>query len=124
MISIECSNIKELQIELAAYLSEKLPAVPVVRTNDIVLDPLIESQVNVEDARVYVKTFLARHSIDNDFLVNVNGDKIQIMSVSERKLQKQSSKSDLLTCPHCGMVTPYKEELDVHVKIHYIFSGY
>jgi len=26
-----------------------------------------------------------------------------------------------LECPHCGMVTPYKEEMDVHIRIHYLF---
>ncbi len=121
MISIECRDINDLKPELAGYLSEKLPAVPVIRTNDIVLDPLTkDAEISVDDVHTYVKTFLARENI-NDCVVSVDGDKILVNTTSERRVQVKRPDSGLLECPHCGMVTPYKEEMDVHIRIHYFF---
>lgn len=122
MISIECSDMQDLKIELAAYLLDKLPAVPLIRTNDIVLDPLTEdTEINLDDVRTYVNTFLASQNIDNDFLVSVNGNKIVVKGISGRKIHVAKADSGLLTCPHCGKVTPYEEEMNVHIRIHYIF---
>lgn len=119
MISVECKDINDLKPELAAYLSEKLPAVPVIRRNDIVLDPL-NDEIKIDDVRITVETFLTRENISN-YIVSVNGEKITVTLTSGRRIHVQKRDSGLLTCPHCGLVTPYKEEMDVHIKIHYIF---
>jgi hypothetical protein len=121
MITIDCSDINELKTDLAAYLAEKLPAVPVIRRNDIVLDPLTDkTKIIIDDVRTYVKTFFARESID-EFIVNVQANSIVIHTMSRRRGEVARPDSGLLTCPHCGLVTPYKEEMDVHIRIHYIF---
>jgi len=121
VISIECRDINDLKPELAAYLSEKLPAVPVIRTNDIVLDPLTkDAEISIDAVHNYVKAFLTRENI-NDCVVTINDDKILVNVTSERRVHVKRPDSGLLECPHCGMVTPYKEEMDVHIRIHYFF---
>ncbi|NMJ87505.1 MAG: hypothetical protein EX285_06670 [Thaumarchaeota archaeon] len=121
MITIQCVDINDLKPDLAAYLSEKLPAVPVIRTNDIVLDPLTrESEISIDDVCTYIETFLTRENI-NDCILSVDGNKILINTTSKRKINVIRPDFGLLACPHCGLVTPYKEEMDVHIRIHYLF---
>jgi hypothetical protein len=67
-----------------------------------------------------VKKFFVEKDLSKDFVVEVVGEKITIASVSERKIKVEMTDSGLLVCPHCGKVTPYEEEMNVHVKIHYL----
>jgi len=121
MISIECRDLKDLKLELAAYLSEKVPAVPAIKTKSIVLDPLEEdSSFTINEVSLYVRMFLARKDLLNDFAVTVDDEKITVKTVSERKIDVKKVDSGLLVCPHCGKVTPYEEEMNVHVKAHYL----
>jgi len=121
MISIECSDLKDLKLELAAYLSEKVLAVPAIKANSIVLDPLEEDRrFAIDEVSLYVRMFLARKDLLNDFAVTVDDEKIVMKSVSERKIDVKMADSGLLVCPHCGKVTPYEEEMNVHIKAHYL----
>lgn len=121
MISIECSDLKDLKLELAAYLSEKVPAVPAIKTKSIVLDPLEEdSSFTINEVSLYVRMFLARKELLHDFAVTADDEKITVKSVSERKIDVKKVDSGLLVCPHCGKVTPYEEEMNVHIKAHYL----
>ncbi|MFQ5969430.1 MAG: C2H2-type zinc finger protein [Nitrososphaerales archaeon] len=120
MITVECIDIKNLIVELAGYLSQKVAAVPVVKTGSIVLDPLTGKTLSARDVSVHVKDFLTREGLSNDFVIEVVGERIRLIGISEKKLRVETTDSDLLVCPHCGMVTRYEEELNVHIKIHYI----
>jgi len=121
MISIECSDLKDLKLELAAYLSEKVLAVPAIKANSIVLDPLEEdSSFAIDEVSLYVRMFLARKKLLHDFAVTADDEKIVVKAVSERKIDVKNVDSGLLVCPHCGLVTPYEEEMNVHIKAHYL----
>lgn len=119
MITIECKDIMDLMVELAAYISENVAVVSAVKTKDIVLDPLAEN-VDPNHVVVLVKTFLARKSLSKDFLVKSSGEKITVVALVERKVRVEHTDSGLFVCPHCGKVTPYEEEMNVHVRAHYI----
>lgn len=120
MITIECDDIPDLIVELAAYLAENITAVPAIKTSSIVLDPLTESVIDANDVSMHVKTFLAQKGLSKDFIIKVAGEKIMIISTSERKIKVEEVDSGLLVCPHCGKVTPYEEEMNVHVRAHYL----
>ncbi len=120
MITIECDGIRDLMAELAAYISENVPAVSAIKTNSIVLDPLTENVLDANEVSMHVNAFLVRKDLSKDFLVNITGDKITIVSVSDRKISVEKIDSGLLVCPHCGLVTPYEEEMNVHVRAHYL----
>jgi len=120
MITIECDGIRDLIPELAAYISENVPAVSAIKTSSIVLDPLTENVLDANEVSVHVKAFLVRKDLSNDFLVKVSGEKITIISVSGRKVKVEKMDSGLLVCPHCGKITPYEEEMNVHVRSHYL----
>ena len=120
MITIECNNIPDLIAELAAYLAENIAAVPAIKTASIVLDPLAESVIDANDVSVHVKTFFDKKGLSKDFIIKVAGEKIMAISLSERKVRVETTDSGLLVCPHCGKVTPYEEEMNVHVRAHYL----
>ncbi|MGH9877489.1 MAG: C2H2-type zinc finger protein [Nitrososphaerales archaeon] len=120
MISIECDGLRDLMAELAAYISENVHAVSAIKTSSIVLDPLTKNGLDANEVGVHVEAFLARKDLSNDFLVEVSGEKITIVSVSGRKVKVEKIDSGLLVCPHCGKVTPYEEEMNIHVRTHYL----
>jgi hypothetical protein len=120
MISIECNDMQDLMVELAAYISENIAAIPAVKTNSIVLDPLTENIPDVNDVVMHVKSFLAQKGLSKDFTIKVAGEKIMLISISERKVRAEKTDSGLLVCPHCGKVTPYEEEMNVHIRAHYL----
>src|SRR5574341_16834 len=116
MITIECDGIRDLMAELAAYISENVPVVSAIKTNSIVLDPLTENVLDANEVSVHVNAFLVSKDRSTDFLVKVSGEKITILSVSGRKVKAENIDSGLLVCPHCGKVTAYEEEMNVHVR--------
>jgi len=120
MITIECDGIRDLMADLAAYISENVPAVSAIKTSSIVLDPLTENALDANEVSVHVKEFLNRKELSKDFLVKVSGEKITIVSVSGREVKVEKKETGLLVCPHCGKVTPYEEEMNVHVRTHYL----
>lgn len=120
MITIECKDMQDLMPELAAYLAEKIAVVPAIKTDTIVLDQLTESVLDANDVSKYIMNFLAEKGLSKDFIVNVVGEKITVVSLSERKVRVERTDSGLLVCPHCGKVTPYEEEMNVHVRAHYL----
>jgi hypothetical protein len=107
-------------VELAAYISENVRAVSAIKTSSIVLDPLTKNILDPNTVGVHVKEFLISKDLSKDFLVEVSGEKITIVSVSGRKVKVEKMDSGLLVCPHCGKVTPYEEEMNVHVRTHYL----
>jgi len=120
MITIECDDMPDLKVELAAYLAENIAAVPAIKTSSIVLDPLTAEVPNPNDVSMHVKAFLAKKNLSKDFVIKVAGEKIMVISISERKVKVENTDSGLLVCPHCGKVTPYEEEMNVHVRAHYL----
>lgn len=120
MITIECNDIQDLKVELAAYLAENIAAVPAIKADSIVLDPLAETVLDANDINIHVKAFLSKKGLSKDFIVKVAGEKVMIISISERKVKVEKTDSGLLVCPHCGKVTPYEEEMNVHVRAHYL----
>ena len=120
MITIECKDAQDLMVELAAYLAENIAAVPAIKTSSIVLDPLTETVLDVNDVNMHVKTFFVKKGLSKDFIIKVAGEKIMVISISERKIRVEKTDSGLLVCPHCGKVTQYEEEMNVHVRAHYL----
>ncbi len=119
MITVECEDIPDLMVELAAYLAENIAAVPAIKTASIVLDPLTEEVPDPNIVGMHVKAFLAKKVLSKDFIIKVVHEKILVISISERKVKVEKTDSGLLICPHCGKVTPYEEEMNVHVNAHY-----
>lgn len=111
---------QDLMVELAAYLSENIAVVSAIKTDSIVLDQLTESILDANDVSKHVGIFLAKKGLSKDFITKVAGEKVMVISISERKFRVERTDFGLLVCPHCGKVTPYEEEMNVHVKAHYL----
>lgn len=103
-------------VELAAYLARNVAAVPAIKTGSIVLDPLQQNVINANDVRTHLESFLIEKGLSRDFILKVADETITIIGISGRKIEPKKEHSGLLVCPFCGMVTPYEEEMDVHIK--------
>lgn len=119
MITIECKGMRELMVELAAYLSEHTAAVGVIKNESVVLDPLTDEALHIGDIMNNVKAFLSSKDLSGDFIIKAAGEKITVISISGRKVTAEKTDLGLLICPHCGKVTLYEEEMNVHIKAHY-----
>ncbi|MGB1523792.1 MAG: C2H2-type zinc finger protein, partial [Nitrosopumilus sp.] len=58
----------------------------------------------------------------SNFAVISNKEIIHIKSVNGKVLQRESksTQSQLFSCTHCGFVTQYQVELNVHMRMHYL----
>ncbi len=123
MITIDCSEIKELMVELAAHISQQTSTLGLIKSQSVVLDPLTGEDPGIDDVVAGVKSFLALRELSSDFTVKAEDKNVRIISVSGKKVK--AIKTDLgmlgmLECPHCGKITLYEEEMNVHIKAHYV----
>jgi len=99
MITIVCEDIEDLLVEMAAYLSDNIAAVAVIKTGRIVLDLLERNDTSVQDVRLHVENFLVERGLSRDFIIKVHGEKIMIIATSERKIVIKKEDSGLLVVP-------------------------
>ena len=116
MITIDCKDLEDLMLEAAVYLADNIEAVTAIKTACIALDPLTDSKLNTKNVKTHLEGFLTKRGILQDFIIKVDGEKIKVTAISERKIEDKNVQSPFLMCPHCGFVTPYEEVLDVHMK--------
>ncbi|MFQ5940083.1 MAG: hypothetical protein ACE5KA_00065 [Nitrososphaerales archaeon] len=116
MITIDCSDIENIIVEVAAYLADNVEVVPAIKTRSIVLDPLVEKDVRAKDVSMHLENFLAEKGLARDFIIKVRDEKIMVVAISETKIEAVRNDSGLLVCPFCGLVTPHEEEMNVHMR--------
>lgn len=119
MIIIRCAGIKGLKVELAAYLSENMAVVAAVKADSIAIDPLVDT-IGASEVSVHVNAFLAREDLAKNFAVRILGKEIVMDALSDVQYERKEHDTDLLVCPHCGKISPYEEEMSVHIRAHYI----
>ena len=93
---------------------ENLHQIVVLKNNSIILDPLID--IKIDDVIKAIKAFIKNNNIEAVLLYKNKKIKINILKDSP----VENNNEELLTCPHCGKVSRYEEEMNVHIKIHYI----
>lgn len=125
MITIDCKDVTQIQNDLLVYVADKLEAIPTLKHHQFTLSTLDDDEVlNTYDAVSAIKEYLNSIHQTNNFAVVADDDFIRIISFSGKTLEHTSgntvSEDVLFSCTHCGFITRYQVELDVHMRIHYI----
>lgn len=124
-MQIDCSQMTfDEQLALASALSDGLGgrAVALVKDDKIVFDEL--SNVSTDEVLRLTRAFVARKKDASLYEVQANGDDVVVHTPDPlarsrgRKDTGESLPPNLLKCPFCGFVTPYKELYDVHFRSH------
>ena len=123
MIIIDCKSVLPVKNDLLVYVADKVEAIPTLKNDQFTLSTFDDNEIlDTGSVISAIKEYLESIDEGRNFAVISNNDTIQITSVSGKIIQKTSTtqQSELFSCTHCGFVTRYQVELDVHMKIHYI----
>ena len=125
MITIDCKDVIQIQNDLLVYVADKLEAIPTLKHHQFILSTFDDDAVlNTGDAVSAIKEYLNSIHQTNNFAVIADDDLIRITSFSGKALEHTSgntvSEDIMFSCTHCGFITRYQVELDVHMRIHYI----
>lgn len=131
MLVVDCKDVLPIRNELLVYVSDQVAAIPTLQNNQFTLSTLDEEEEGGGqiDAGVVVdaiREFLDSINEGRHFAVMANDNVITIASVDGKPIngdvspsKKYPSQEGMFTCSHCGFVTRYEAELNVHMRIHY-----
>lgn len=127
MITVDCKDILSIQNELLVYVADQLEAIPTLKKHQFTLSTLDDDQLlSTSDAISAIKEYLDSIHEANNFAVIAIDDVIRISSFSGKTITQSDSsngtdpKNEMFSCTHCGFITRYQVELEVHQRIHYI----
>ena len=122
MLTVDCRDVMSIQTELVVYVSDQVAAIPSLKNHQFMLSTLDDDEIiDISVVISSIKEFLDSIGEGRNFAVISSNHLITIRSVSGRVIERDApTQSGMLTCTHCGFVTQYQVELDVHMRIHYI----
>ncbi|MEX0861293.1 C2H2-type zinc finger protein [Nitrosopumilus sp.] len=123
MLTIDCRDILSVRNELLVYVADKVEAIPTLKNQQFTLSTL-DDRDNIDPNAVIlaIKEYLISIGEGKNFAVISNNDLINITSISGKTIEKttNSSQDGMFSCTHCGFITQYQTELNVHMRIHYL----
>jgi len=122
MLTVDCTDVASIQNELLVYVADKVEAIPTIKNRQFTLSTLDDDIIDVELVITAIKEYFDFINEGSNFAVISNKDFINIKSVNGKVLQRESqtTQSQMFSCSHCGFVTQYQVELDVHMRMHYL----
>ena len=122
MLTVDCADVTSIQNELVVYVAEKVEAIPTLNNHQFTLSTLDDEIIDVELVISAIKEYFDFINEGSNFAVISNKEIIHIKSVTGKVLQRESEpqQSQLFSCTHCGFVTQYQVELNVHMRMHYL----
>ncbi len=122
MITIDCKEVLSIKNELLVYVSDEVAAIPTLKHNQFTLSTFDDDEVIDTNLVVTsIKEFLNSIGEGSNFAVISINDTISIKAISGKIIQRDAApQSDMFSCTHCGFVTRYEVELNVHMRIHYM----
>ncbi len=122
MITIDCKDVLSIKNELLVYVSVEVAAIPTLKHHQFTLSTFDDDEVIDTNLVVTsIKEFLNSIGEGSNFAVISNNDTISIKSISGKIIERDATpQSDMFSCTHCGFVTRYEVELNVHMRIHYL----
>ena len=123
MLTIDCKDVISIKNDLLVYVADQVAAIPTLKNNQFTLSSLDDDEI-LDTTKVIsaIKEYLDSIDEGSNFAVISNNNVINITSISGRVIEKTEteSQSGLFSCTHCGYVTQYQVELNVHMRIHYL----
>jgi hypothetical protein len=122
MLTVDCADVISIQNELVVYVADKVEAIPTLKNHQFTLSTLDDEIIDVELVISAIKEYFDFINEGSNFAVISNKEIIHIKSVTGQVLQRESEpqQSQLFSCTHCGFVTQYQVELNVHMRMHYL----
>ena len=122
MITIDCKDVLSIKNELLVYVSDEVAAIPTLKHHQFTLSTFDDDEVLDSNLVVTsIKEFLNSIGEGSNFAVISNNDTISIKAISGKTIERDAApQSDMFSCTHCGFVTRYEVELNVHMRIHYM----
>ena len=122
MLTVDCADVTSIQNELVVYVADKVEAIPTLKNHQFTLSTLDDEIIDVELVISAIKEYFDFINEGSNFAVISNKEIIHIKSVTGQVLQRESEpqQSQLFSCTHCGFVTQFQVELNVHMRMHYL----
>ncbi len=124
MLIIECKDVLSIKNELLVYVSDKVEAIPTLKNHQFTLSTFDDDDViDTNTVISAIKEYLESIGEASHFAVISNHDVISITSISGRIIEKKAQQQhspEMFSCTHCGFVTQYEVELNIHMRIHYL----
>ena len=122
MLTIDCKDVLSIKNELLVYVADKVAAIPTLKHHQFTLSTFDDDEiVDITSVISAIKEYLDSINEGNNFAVISNNEIINITSISGKIIERDAApQSDMFSCTHCGFVTRYEVELNVHMRIHYI----
>ncbi len=122
MITIDCKDVLSIKNDLLVYVSDEVAAIPTLKHHQFTLSTLDDDDIiDTNSVISAIKEYLNSINEGNNFAVISNNDIIRIKAISGKIIERDAApQSDMFSCTHCGFVTRYEVELNVHMRIHYL----
>ncbi len=122
MLTIDCKDVLSIKNELIVYVSDEVAAIPTLKHHQFTLSTFDDDEVIDTNLVVTsIKGFLNSIGEGTNFAVISNNDTISIKAISGKVIERDTApQSEMFSCTHCGFVTRYEVELNVHMRIHYM----
>jgi hypothetical protein len=123
MLTIDCKDVSSVQNELLVYVADKVEAIPTLKHHQFTLSTFDDDDIlDVELVISAIKEYFDSINEGSNFAVISNNEFIHITSVNGKVLQNESKpqEENMFSCTHCGFITQYQVELNVHMRIHYL----
>ena len=123
MLTIDCQDVISIKNELLVFVADQVAAIPTLKHHQFTLSSFDDDEIIDTSAVISaIKEFLDSIDEGQNFAVISNNDVINITSISGKVIENTAPQSDheMFSCTHCGYVTQYQVELNVHMRIHYI----
>ncbi len=122
MITIDCKDILSIKSDLLVFVADKVAAIPTLKHHQFTLSTLDDDEIiDIASVISAIKEYLDSINEGNNFAVISNNETISITSISGKSIEREAApQTDMFSCTHCGFVTRYEVELNVHMRIHYL----
>ena len=123
MLTIDCKDVSSVQNELLVYVADKVEAIHTLKNHQFTLSTLDDDDVlEIESVISAIKEYFDSINEGSNFAVISNNEFINITSVNGKVIKNDSKaqQGNMFSCTHCGFITQYQVELNVHMRIHYL----
>jgi len=122
MLTIDCTDVLSIKNELVVYVSDQVAAIPTLKNHQFILSTFDDDEViNKIHVITSIKQFLDSIGEGHNFAVISKNETITIKSISGKIIERDAvPQTDMFSCTHCGFVTRFEVELNIHMRIHYI----
>jgi len=123
MLTIDCKDVISIKNDLLVYVADQVAAIPTLKNHQFTLSSFDDNEIiDITEVISAIKEFLDSIDEGRNFAVISNNDIINITSISGKVIERTTAKSEheMFSCTHCGFVTQYQVELNVHMRIHYL----